>query len=143
MPEKFSSAGYKAPSFLSITGHIFTIWIAFAILVALAHITFLFKHHRIRKVGYLVRKHTFYNGIFYAVLVSCVYLMIGFMLNFRYGNFDSPSDIVNACLSVLSVLGMVYFIYIVLYLTIKYANRMQDKTYEVKYGELTKDIKQD
>ena len=50
-----------------------------------------------------------YNGIILILMTSSIYIMLGFMLNFRYGiNVSIMSD-VNAGLGIIAFAGYIYF----------------------------------
>ena len=56
MPERYRTFKYNYPSFLDITGHILTIWLAAFTVFGLGMATFLIPNSTIQKVGKLVKE---------------------------------------------------------------------------------------
>ena len=62
-------------------------------------------------------------------LISIVYFMLGIMINLRFGINSSAISLINVGLSVFATLAIIWFLSIVLALTIKYSTEMNNETY--------------
>ena len=68
---------------------------------------------------------------------SSIYIILGFMLNFRYGVNSTIISIINTTLGVLAFAGTAYFSYKILYWIIAFEDQIHTDLFKENYGVIT------
>ena len=82
-----------------------------------------------------------YNGFIRVIFVSSLPIMLGILLNLRYGINSSDVSIINTCSALLAIFGFILFSYKITKLIMRYSNDLENAEYKSRFDLLTEEIK--